>query len=317
MTVMRPHLASTALFALSFLLPNEAKGLDDRPLAEIIVEQQTDCMDRGDIETALLSVLEPREESRFMSVTVVVSPALGGSVATLRVVARKTGEILLERRLNIKTGDCEDAHLVLKVVLEQFLTSFPIEEWKERLQEPSRPRSIKEVEVTKITVEKETSTLHWLFLTALDSRWPTPSGSFELAVGLDAGSSRHGFIGNITVRIGYPRPLAEGRYLDTTAMLGMGWRFSPTRRLSLRTEVRTGALLVNGIGYDKNYHQWLLWLEGQLALVWKLGRVLLGPEVGLSPLTHSVSTRSGHEEDLPWIRVGLCLGVDLFKVDLK
>ena len=285
--------------------------------ADIFVEQQSDCMNAPDIRRALQSVLAAREESRYMAVTVVVAPAVGGYVATLRVVTRDTGEILLERRLSLNAEDCDDAPLVLKVMLEQFLTSFPIEEWRDRLKADSEEQQTREVEIKQVLVEKETSTLHWLCLVGLDSRWPTPSGSLELTGGLDVGSSRHGFIGNAVVREGYPRSLDGGRYLDTTAMLGLGWRFSPNRALMIRTEVRTGALLVNGVGYPHNYHRWMLWLEIQLSLVWKLGSFLIGPEVAASPLTHSVSTTSLESEDLPWIRVGLLLGWDLFRMDLE
>jgi hypothetical protein len=284
---------------------------------EVFVEQQSDCMRSSDIRRVLYSVLAPRAESRYMAVTVVVAPAVGGYVATLRVVTRDTGEILLERRLSLSADDCRDAHLVLKVMLEQFLTSFPIEEWRDRLKKEPEGQRVREVEIQKVLVEKETSTLHWLLLVGLDSRWPTPSGSIELTGGLDVGSSRHGFIGNAVVREGYPRPLEGGRYLDTTAMLGLGWRFSPKPSLMMRTEVRTGALLVNGVGYPQNHHRWMLWLEIQLSLVWRLGSFLIGPEVAASPLTHSVSTTSNVSEDLPWIRVGLVFGGDLFRVDLE
>jgi RNA polymerase sigma factor (sigma-70 family) len=108
--------------------PKEAAGITPT----VFVEQQTDCMAISDIKSALASVLRDREESRHMIVTVVVSPTLDGAMAVLRAIGRETGEIHLERTLSIAPEECADAHLVLKVMLEQFLTDFPIEKWKER-----------------------------------------------------------------------------------------------------------------------------------------------------------------------------------------
>jgi hypothetical protein len=279
----------------------------------VFVEQQTDCMAIADIKTALAAVLTPREESKYMIVTVVVSPALDKTLAVLRAIDRETGEILLERTLRIAPEECTDAHRVLKVMLEQFLTGFPIEKWREK-------QAKKSVEVSKppvVVLKTETAPLNWLLLIGIDSRWPTPSGDLELSVGVDAGGKRHGILGQIAFRAGWPQPLGEGRYLETTGLLSLGWRFSPNEKLAVRAELRTGALLVSGIGYEKNYRQWLVMLEAQLSFLWSAGPVRIGPEIALSPLFYKVYTESGDREDLAWIRVGLLLCIPLGKTALK
>jgi hypothetical protein len=295
--------------------PDTEAGIAD----SIFVEQQTDCMAIPDIKSALRSVLDPREESEFMIVTVVVSPAVDGTLAVLRAIDRETGEILLERTLNIADGECGDAHLVLKVMMEQFLTGFPIEKWKEK-QVRARTTSAGDetlAKTEKVVVEKEIFPVEWLLLFGIDSRWPTPSGDLEIALGVDSGPIRHGVITQLVLRAGWPHTLGEGRYLESTALLALGWRFAPTEKLVLRTELRAGAVLVSGFGYEKNYREWIVMLEAQLSILWRLGSVYLGPEAAISPLFHTVHNESGEKKDLPWIRFGILLGFSLGKNVLK
>lgn len=281
----------------------------------IFVEQQTDCMSIDDIKASLHAVLDAREEASFMIVTVVVTPAVDGYLGVLRAIDRKTGEILLERTLSIAEEECGDAHRVLRVMLEQFLTGFPIEKWKERQVETPSPDSDRSVE--QPAAAKEAAFLRWMMLMGLDSRWPTPNGDVEISFGVDAGAARHGIIGQAVVRGGWPRVLGEGRYLETTALMALGWRFTPNRRLMLRTELRVGTTRVSGLGYERNYHQWLVMLELQLSILWRVGAVYLGPEAAVSPLFHTVHNRAGDSEDVPWIRVGLVLGIPLGKNVIK
>ena len=274
----------------------------------IFVEQQTNCMKVSDIKNALASVLKSREESTFMIFTVAVSPGVDGNVAILRAIDRETGEIFLERRLTIADGECDKAHLVLKVMVEQFLTGFPIEKWKEKQTESQKPA---DCPPQKIIPPTRNAPLSWLFQIGVDSRLPSPSGDVELGLGIDAGGVRHGVASGVSIRAGWPHPLGDGRYIEGAAQLSLGWRFSPNDLLVLKTEVRTGALLVSGIGYEKNYHQWLVMFEVQLALLFRLGAVLFGPEIAISPLFHKVFTETGEERDLPWLRIGVLLGIPL------
>ncbi len=309
------------LFGLTSVVPVFAAGgaavfpaEDAGHQPNIFVEQQTDCMEIADIKAALASVLESREESRFMIVTVVVSPTVGGSLAILRVIERETGEILLEKSLSIVPEECADAHLVLGVMVEQFFTSFPIEKWKEKQAPPPPPPPLEPVTRTeRVVVDREVMPLHWMFLIGVDSRWPTPSGSIELCLGVDAGAKRHGVIGHVLIRAGWPHPLGEGRYLETAALLALGWRFSASENRQLRLEIRAGTVRVSGLGYEQNYHEWLVLLEAQLSLLWRVGSVYLGPELAISPIFHSVHTATEEQEDLPWLRVGILLGVPLWK----
>jgi hypothetical protein len=291
--------------------PQESAGFS----GSVFVEQQTDCMAISDIRSALESVLERREESKYMIVTVVVSPTVEGYLSVLRVIERETGEILLEKTLSISEEECTDAHLVLKVMLEQFLTGFPIEKWKEKnaekqVQAPLPAESV--VQSPKVIVP-----LQWLFVLGIDSRWPRPSGDIELGLGIDAGARRHGVVSQIVFRAGWPERLEEGRYLESCLLLALGWRFSPSPTFIFQAEARTGPLRVSGIGYDKNYHHWLIMLEAQLSMLWRLGPLYIGPEAAVSPLLHTVHTTSGKKKDLPWIRAGILFRVPLGRSDLK
>jgi hypothetical protein len=284
----------------------------------IFVEQKTDCMAVLDIKSALASVLETREEAGFMIVTVVVSPAVDRTLAVLRAIDRETGEILLERTLNIAPEECTNAHLVLKVMLEQFLTGFPIAKWKEKHAEAVPPPPTDPIIKTeKVIVEREVMHLQWFLLAGLDSRWPTPSGDLELSLGLDAGAKRHGVICHLVFRIGWPHRLAEGRYIETAALLALGWRFSSNEKRLFRVEIRAGTLRVGGFGYEVNYYQWLVLMEAQLSLLWRAGSVYLGPEASIAPLFHKVFSESGEQRDLPWIRLGILLAIPLGKTTLK
>ncbi len=281
----------------------------------IFVEQQTGCMDSATIKSTLGAVLRNREESRYIIISVVISPTVDGALAFLRAIDRETGEILLERTLRILPEECTTAHLALKVMVEQFLTSFPILEWKEKQAASTTKKPI--VRTEKIFVEKETAALNWSILFGIDSRWPSPSGDAEIALGLDAGAKRHGLIGRLIFRGGFPSRLGEGRYFELWALAALGFRFSPKEKISLNSELRTGALSVNGVGYEKNYRQWLAMAELQLSILWKTGAILMGPEVAVSPLFYEVYTDTGERAELPWIRLGIVFCIPVGKTVLK
>ena len=118
-------------------------------------------------------------------------------------------------------------------------------------------------------------------------------------------------------RIGYPHQLEEGRYLETFALLGLGWRISPWERLRLRILVRTGGLYLSGIGYDRNYEKWLPWVDAQISLAWQLGPTNLGFECGASPLQYTVSATDDEKRALPWLSIGVFFGIPIFSVNLK
>lgn len=322
LTVKRAYIQ--IFFLLTWMLFSRIGGARELPPSphpegtapSIFVEQQTNCMTISEIKSSLFAVMDSREETKFMIVTVVISPAVEGSLAILRAIDRETGEILLERRLNVADEECGDAHRVLKVMMEQFLTGFPIEKWKEKqVARNTSPKVI--VKTEKIIVKEEWSRIQGVLMMGVDSRWPTPNGDLVLTLGVDVGGKRHGLIGHVVVENSLPRKLGKGKYLETAALLGLGLRLSPGKRLLIRTEVRSGAKRVSGFDYDKNYHRWVVLIEAQLTILFCLGSVYIGPELGISPLFHSVFTQTGEKEDLSWLRVGLALYVPLWKSLMK
>jgi hypothetical protein len=190
---------------------------------------------------------------------------------------------------------------LVALVLEQFLSTFPLEEWisKTRPPEPPPPE--------KIFLTRDMAELAGSASLAVDSRWPYPSADLEFGVALDVGSSSHRLVGSAALRVGIPHELGSGSYLESMGLLGVGWRYA-TRGWMLRVEVRTGGLLVSGFGYTTNYHRWLLWVEAQVGVMWEWKGVLLGPQIAVSPLWHRVETTAGVGRQLPWLRVGVVIG---------
>lgn len=307
--------------ALLMTIPVISTADDASP--SIFIERQTDCVNEAALRESLEQALGAYQGSRHMMVAVVIAPAVDGSAVALRVVMTGTGEIVLDRQFKLTEADCENAHQFIRLVLEQFLTEFPIDDWtRENVPEERAATRPGNEEVPTVAKEEETSTvkphfLKWFLAFSLDGRLPTPSGDVDLSTGIDIGTNRHGFVSTLGARLGYPHSLDEGRFLETVFLFNVGWRFSPSSNLDLNTEIHVGPLLVSSFGYVVEYRHVVLWLEGQISLTWRIGLVQLGPLVAVSPLQHSVSTIDGTRREIPWIRVGLKLGIPLWENRLK
>ena len=309
--------------ALALLMTTPAISKADESSPSIFIERQTNCVNEAALRESLEQALGVYRGSRHMMVAVVIAPAVDGNAVALRVVMTSTGEIVLDRQLKLSEADCENAHQFIRLVLEQFLTEFPIDDWiREKVPEERGAARPGNEEVPTVAIVEKMSTvnphfLKWRLVFSLDGRLPTPSGDVDLSTGIDVGSNRHGFVSAVGARLGYPHSLDEGRYLETVFLFNTGWRFSPTSNLDLNTEIHVGPLLVSSFGYAMEYRHVVLWLEGQLSLAWRLGPVQLGPLVAVSPLQHSVSTIAGTRREIPWIRIGLMLGIPLWEKKVK
>ncbi len=280
----------------------------------IFVEQQTDCMIISNIKQALESVLIGRNEAQYMIITVVVSPTVDGAVAFLRAVERQTGEILLERTLNIAPNECSQAHKVLALMLEQFLTGFPMAKWKEKHLQPDKQSTSEEIKCKQQeTTADNTTSINWSVLIGTAFRLPILGGDIEIGTGFDAGTARHRAAGGVVVRAAWPNRLEEGRYLESAALFYLGWRFHPNNKYHMGIDLRTGSLNVSGLGYEKNYSKWLWAVEGQLSVFRKLKRLFLGLEITIAPPLYTATTLSGAEKELSWIRLGIITSIPIGK----
>lgn len=285
------HAVPKGLLVLALLGPTEAMG------ASVQIEDQTGCLQGAELSTAINGVLSGYEGGEEGSITVVGNPGDVGVVTTLRVVT-VTGEIVLERRFDLQSQDCPTSTPLISTVLERFLAGFPVEKWEEQPKRTPIPVP------REVVVTRNVSTIAGFFLIGVDSRWLPASADLDLGVAADAGSARHRLTGSATLRLGLPHELGGGQYLESFLMLGVGWRYGAETWLS-RLEVRVGSLLASGFGYETNHHTWLLWLELQGASLWQVGAVMLGPQVGLTPLRHRIVTADGAVRHTPWLRVGL------------
>lgn len=283
-----------AVFAI--LAPGPLRG------ASVYVEDRTDCLDQTGLEEAITDVLLEYEAGKKGSTTVVGNPGETTAMVALRVVTM-AGEIILERRFEFKPEDCPSSTDLITTVLGRFLQDFPREEWGEDPPEPA-PVSAPE----RVVVTQDVSEFSGLVLVGGDTRWLPTSGDLELGVAIDVGSQRHRLAASAMIRVGVPHALGGGHFIETIGMLGVGWRYAGQSWLT-RLEVRTGGLLVSGFGYASNHHTWLLWLEFQGAVMWHWNWVLIGPQIGLSPLRHKAITADGDSANIPWIRAGVVLAI--------
>ncbi len=282
------------------------------------IEGQTECLDPAAIGQSLGGVLRAYEDASRLSVAVVEAPSVNGSAVTLRVMMLGTGEIVLERSFTFQEVDCPSAHRVLLVVLEQFLSGFPISEWKsEKTPVAPPPAPPPEVRIKEVVVERCSLVAEWLMALGVAARFPSPSGALALSTGPDVGTERHGFIGTLGATVGYPHPLENGRYLETYALLGLGWRGSFRRRLQVRILLRGGGMYLKGFGFDNNFGSWRPWVDAQIILSRRLGRSMVGFVLGGSPLQYSVSLADGEEHPLPFLHLGAHVAFPLFSFSKK
>lgn len=273
--------------------------------ATLQVESRTTCLEPNTLEHRLSGVLKSYQVGAKSLVTVVANPGQhGATVAILRVITLN-GEIVLERLFKLERPDCPSGVDLLAAVLDSFLHDFPRAGWDEN---PS-PRVLAPIVQMPdhVMVDRDVSQFAGLAFAALGTRLAPVGGDTEFGIALDAGSLQHSLTASATVRIGYPHALAGGHFFESFGMLGVGWRYASQGWL-VRGEVRTGGLLVFGVGYSTSHHNWLLWLEGQVTLLWQWHDVLVGPQVGISPLMHRV-TADGEQSRIAGARLGLVVAV--------
>ncbi len=263
------------------------------------IESHTECLDEEQLQLRIGKLLEHYEGGSEGSITVAGSPGETATIATLRVVT-VVGEVVLDRLFELRPEDCPSAVDLFATVLEQFLREFPREGWGEDPQ----PQPVPE----RIIVTQDVTEFAGRFFVAADTRWQPTSGDLELGATLDVGSDRHRLTASAAFRVGYPHKLGGGQYIENLALLGVGWRYASQNWLT-QIEVRTGGLVVSGFGYAINHHTWLLWLEAQGAIMWHWHGVLMGPQVGVSPLQHRVVTVDGDVSAIPRVRIGVVVAI--------
>ncbi len=289
------HGVGSLLLAVLAAPPGTVAKGDVAPL--VFVEAQAGCLVAAQVRAKLADVVVDHPGAEALTVTASDVAARMGTRVSLRVVT-PLGEVILERHFELAPADCRSSPLLLATVLQTFLTEVPRTRWG--IEKPADEST----EVVPVVVERDASELGGMLSLGVDSRWLPTGAGLEAGAAIDVGSSRHRLTGSAAVRLGWPQALGSGHFLDATALLGVGWRYGGAHWL-VRAEARAGGIWVAGYGFAKDRQVWLPWVEGQLCALWTVGPLLLGPELGLSPLRHLVTTSAGAPGRIPWLRLGV------------
>ncbi|MBN2343932.1 MAG: hypothetical protein JXX29_22740 [Deltaproteobacteria bacterium] len=274
------------------------------------IEQQVDCLQPQQTEDVLEQTLKETGESADLHVTVVTTPGIEKYVVTMRVIQVRSGEILLERQFSASAQECNAAHLLLQTMLAQFLSNFPAEHWSRSDNRNASNQSVSPVKVKPVTSA-------WQLQPHVESRWPTPGLAVGLRTTIEMGGENTRLFGGGGARLGIPRRLndsdVDGRIIDVTPVLIFGVRFAASRRLATYIGAHVGALYVSGIDFPINHSGWAPWAELSVLMLWRLGSILVGPGVGVSPLVHKITTDTGETATVPWLHFGITISIPLLE----
>ena len=216
------------------------------------------------------------------------------------VVLRTGGDVGLDRRYSIGPADCDSAAELLALGVDRFLSSFP--EWAGPAPPPERtppppppppppPRSI------------------GVSLTAATHALLGPLGA-DLQLGALVTRRRLG--GAALIRATLPQSAGAGRFQQTSFLGGVAWR-QPLGGWELRAELRGGALVVSGLGFDDNHASWLPWWETAITGARHFGWGTAGLELAGTALRHrAVTSDRLTAEPIPSIRIGVAGTLDVF-----
>lgn len=290
-----PH-AAVVLLAICCMFTSALAG-------PLLVEDNAGCLRSQEVEAVLSQVVVDHPGSDRLSITVVASPGEGVTISTLRAVS-PIGEVVLDRTFEMNRSDCGNAAEIFATVLDAFLRTMPATAWDAPKSPPPK------TETKTVTVERLVTQTTNLAYVAGAGRWWNRGADIELGLLYDVGSNRHRIATSGAVRITTPTDLGRGNYVEGYATLGVGWSYVPQGWM-LRSEVRTGGLLAYGYGFDKSSRSWLPWLEGQVSVLMRWRRSLVGLQMSVSPLSHSIIA-SGAESTIPQFRLGLIWATPLF-----
>jgi hypothetical protein len=147
-------------------------------------------------------------------------------------------------------------------------------------------------------------------LTAAMHGLVAPFGA-DVEVGARVARGRLG--GSARVRATVPQAAGGGRFQQTSLLAGVGWR-RHRGRWELGAEMRAGAMVVSGIGFDDNHAGWLPWWEVAVGGGRRFGWGTLGVEVAGTALQHRAVTADRLvAEDIAPFRAGVAGTWELFE----
>jgi hypothetical protein len=276
------------LFALSIGAARDAR---------VQVADTSDCLDSVRVEEALSRRLA-QAERRDLRVAVSGKPITATVDSELRLeVLDARGKVVLDRTFGLRPAECASATSLLLTVLDRFLTGL-VEIEPRPPDEPWSP---------EIGLDVAAQLLGAFF--------PT-TGEVDLRAMGDLGSTADGLAASALLRLTTPQSLGSGRFYEGTALLGVGWQHKG-ESFRLRVEARAGLVALFGNGYDRSHTAYLPWVEAAADVLFKVGPVLVGPEVGGSPIADPVEVFG--ETNRTWLsqlRVGLVLALPVWREEM-
>ncbi|HEY5926172.1 MAG TPA: hypothetical protein VIV11_31020 [Kofleriaceae bacterium] len=257
------------------------------PLRASVEVAASGCVAAADVTARITQVFATHKADRSGLVCKIVETAGDASTAVTLQVVRASGEVGLDRAYTFGPTDCASAPQLLALTVDRWLSSFP--EWADPPAPPRAP-----TRWTEVTA-----------LAALHSMWLPLGLDGQAGALVDHGGRGDRFGGSLLVRASIPQRAGDGRFQQTTFLVGAGWRHERGTWIT-RFEARAGPLLVSGIGYAENGSDWLVWWEGAGFVGRAMSWGAIGVEVAATALRHRAVTRDGLvSEDIPLLRIGL------------
>jgi hypothetical protein len=264
-----------------------------RPRAEIRVSSST-CPDPPAAEARLLAVLVDHD-AVHADLIVEVSTQPG---ELQLVVLRTGGDVGLDRRYPIGPADCDSAAELLALGVDRFLSSFP--EWAGPAPPPETPPPPAETPPRRGPAVALTAATHALV---------DPLGA-DVQVGALVTGRRLG--ATAMIRATLPQAAGDGDFQQSSFLGGVAWH-QPLGGWEVRAELRTGGLLVSGLGFDDNRASWLPWWEAAITGSRRFGWGTAGLELAGTALRHrAVTSDRRATEAIPWLRIGVAGTLDVF-----
>ncbi len=276
----------------------------------VLVEDNSRCLAVAAVTDGLRSRVAGSDPHEALSAFVVAEKSLSGRQLTLRLVVNRTGVVALERAFALKDEDCPHALGLLLAVLDTFFAETPRSVWEEPPAEPPKvePPGAEPPAAPPTPVTSAPALWGAEAFVGVGSRWPSFGGDLELGGWWEAGSERNRLTLGLTLRSGLPRGLADGHFLESLGLLGVGWKHD-AGPVWFHAELRAGALIVSGYGFPgESFTQPLFWLEGRAAVFKRWLGLDWGLELTAAPLADQASAE-GQTAALSWLRFGLCVGL--------
>jgi hypothetical protein len=262
------------------------------PRAELRVTSSA-CPDAPATEAKLMAVLV--EHDAVESDLVIEVTAEPGALQLM--VLRTGGEIGLDRRYPIGPADCSSAADLVALGVDRFLSSFPA--WAGPAPRPEAPPPPAPPPPRRVDVAV-TSAVHGLW---------SPIG-VDAQLGVSVFRGRPG--ASALIRATIPQAAGAGSFQQTTLLAGAGARLRRDA-WQVGAELRGGALLVSGVGFDENHSDWLPWWEIAVTGGRRFGWGTVGVEVAATALQHRAVTEDLLTvEDIPALRFGVAGSFGVF-----